>query len=56
MAKLIHYQGYSPELLPVTTNGVPSMHICIDFVPELINQPSLEQKVCQSNIDLEVSQ
>ena len=25
LIKLVHFQGYSPELLPVTVDGVPSM-------------------------------
>jgi integrator complex subunit 2 len=38
-------QGYPRELLPVTTPGIPSMHICLDFIPELLSQPSLEKQV-----------
>ena len=33
------------ELLPVTVSGVPSMHICLDFAPELLGQPDLEKQV-----------
>lgn len=25
--------------------GVPSMHVCLDFIPELINQPQLDKQV-----------
>ncbi|KAG8283054.1 Integrator complex subunit 2 [Homalodisca vitripennis] len=45
LAKLIHFQGYPRELLPVTVKGIPSMHICLDFIPELLSQPSLEKQV-----------
>lgn len=45
LAKLLHFQGYPPELLNVTVAGVPSMHICIDFIPELLNQPHLEKQL-----------
>merc|ERR1740128_29006 len=45
LAKLVHFQGYPIELLPVTVAGVPSMHICLDFAPELLSQPSLEKQV-----------
>jgi hypothetical protein len=38
-------QGYPRELLPVTAPGIPSMHICLDFIPELLSQPSLEKQV-----------
>ena len=45
MAKLIHFQGYPPSLLSLTVPGIPSMHICLDFVPQLLNQPHLEKQV-----------
>lgn len=45
IAKLVHFQGYPVELLPVTVAGIPSMHICLDFIPELINQPQLEKQL-----------
>lgn len=45
LAKLVHYQGYSRDLLPVTVPGIPSMHICLDFIPEFLSQPSLEKQV-----------
>lgn len=38
-------QGYPRELLPVTVPGIPSMHICLDFIPELLSQPSLEKQI-----------
>ena len=25
--------------------GIPSMHICLDFIPELLNQPRTEKQV-----------
>lgn len=25
--------------MPLTTQGIPSMHICLDFLPELLAQP-----------------
>ncbi|PNF24457.1 Integrator complex subunit 2 [Cryptotermes secundus] len=45
LAKLVHFQGYPQELLPITAPGIPSMHICLDFIPELLSQPSLEKQV-----------
>lgn len=38
-------QGYRSELIPVTVAGIPSMHICLDFIPELLSQPQLEKQV-----------
>ncbi|XP_014676213.1 PREDICTED: integrator complex subunit 2-like [Priapulus caudatus] len=45
LAKLVHFQGYRSELLPVTVAGIPSMHICLDFIPELLSQPQLEKQI-----------
>lgn len=45
LAKLVHFQGYPRDLLPVTVQGIPSMHICLDFIPELLSQASLEKQV-----------
>jgi len=45
LAKLVHFQGYPMELVPMTVAGVPSMHICLDFAPELLSQPSLDKQV-----------
>ncbi|ESO06329.1 hypothetical protein HELRODRAFT_160493 [Helobdella robusta] len=39
LAKLIHFQGYPLQLIPITVAGISSMHICLDFLPELIAQP-----------------
>uniref|UniRef100_H3B054 Integrator complex subunit 2 n=1 Tax=Latimeria chalumnae TaxID=7897 RepID=H3B054_LATCH len=45
IAKLVHFQGYPYELLLLTVAGIPSMHICLDFIPELLAQPELEKQV-----------
>ncbi|KAF9182126.1 Integrator complex subunit 2 [Haplosporangium sp. Z 11] len=34
--KLIHFQGYSRKLLPTTVAGIDSMHVCFDFLQELL--------------------
>ncbi|XP_029467424.1 integrator complex subunit 2 isoform X1 [Rhinatrema bivittatum] len=44
IAKLVHFQGYPCELLALTAAGIPSMHICLDFIPELLAQPELEKQ------------
>lgn len=38
-------QGYPTGLLEVVIKGVPSMHICLDFVQELMQQPSLKKQI-----------
>uniref|UniRef100_A0A8C2KHR5 Integrator complex subunit 2 n=1 Tax=Cyprinus carpio TaxID=7962 RepID=A0A8C2KHR5_CYPCA len=45
IAKLLHFQGYPQALLPLTVAGIPSMHICLDFIPELLAQPQLEKQI-----------
>uniref|UniRef100_A0A8B9HR54 Integrator complex subunit 2 n=1 Tax=Astyanax mexicanus TaxID=7994 RepID=A0A8B9HR54_ASTMX len=45
IAKLVHFQGYPQGLLPLTVAGIPSMHICLDFIPELLAQPQLEKQI-----------
>ncbi|CAL8102119.1 unnamed protein product [Orchesella dallaii] len=45
LAKLVHFQGYPLELLPITVRGIPSMHICLDYIPELLGQPQIEKQV-----------
>ncbi|XP_076108239.1 integrator complex subunit 2-like [Mytilus galloprovincialis] len=45
LAKLIHFQGYPEELLNITVPGIPSMHICLDFVPELLSQPQMHKQI-----------
>ncbi|KAK0165379.1 hypothetical protein PV328_003895 [Microctonus aethiopoides] len=45
LAKLVHFQGYPRELLPITVSGIPSMHICLDWIPELLSQPEPEKQI-----------
>ncbi|KAG5897826.1 hypothetical protein JTB14_011826 [Gonioctena quinquepunctata] len=45
LCKLVHFQTYPSELLEVVVKGVPSMHICLDFVQELMQQPSLNKQI-----------
>ena len=32
------------DLLPITVKGVPSMHICLDFAPELLRQSDMDKQ------------
>lgn len=45
LAKLIHFQGYDSDLLELVVSKIPSMHICLDFIPELLNQPDINKQV-----------
>lgn len=42
---LFDLQGYPSELLPVTVRGIPSMHICLDYIPEMLSQPQMDKQV-----------
>lgn len=46
-------QGYPQPLLPLTVAGIPSMHICLDFIPELLAQPQLEKQV-SNNVSIHI--
>nr|XP_002124952.1 integrator complex subunit 2 [Ciona intestinalis] len=45
VAKLVHFQGYNRKMVGVLVAGVPSMHICLDFVPELLQQSNPSQQL-----------
>lgn len=45
LAKLVHFQGYSPKLLKVTVDKIDSMHICFEFIPELLNHPQKQKQI-----------
>ncbi|EDV29323.1 uncharacterized protein TRIADDRAFT_18353 [Trichoplax adhaerens] len=45
ITKLVHFQSYPSELISMMVAGVPSMHVCLDFIPELINQPQLDKQL-----------
>ena len=42
-------KGYSKSLIPVLVKGVPSMHICLDFVPKLLTNGDLKKQVTYKN-------
>lgn len=45
LCRLVHFQGYSRKLLSMTVRGIPSMHICLDFIPELLGMPEIDKQV-----------
>ncbi|CAG2114951.1 unnamed protein product, partial [Medioppia subpectinata] len=50
IAKLVHFQGYPNQLLPLVVAAIPSMHICLDFIPELLGQPDLQKQAFAMNL------
>jgi len=45
LIKIVHFQGYPLCLIPICDLGIPSMHICLDFIPELIMQREVEKQI-----------
>ncbi|KAH3758144.1 integrator complex subunit 2 [Pelomyxa schiedti] len=45
LIKLVHFQGYHTSLIPITTEGIPSMHKCLDFLDELLCHPQMIKQV-----------
>lgn len=45
LVKLIHFQGYDHSLISMIVDGVPSIHLCLEFIPELLSQPQREQQL-----------
>ncbi|KAF9974481.1 Integrator complex subunit 2 [Actinomortierella ambigua] len=42
LPKLLHFQGYKKDLIQTVVKGVPSIHVCLDFLQELLNQENEE--------------
>eukprot|EP01127_Copromyxa_protea_P018474 TRINITY_DN5836_c0_g1_i1.p1 TRINITY_DN5836_c0_g1~~TRINITY_DN5836_c0_g1_i1.p1 ORF type:complete len:1069 (-),score=196.11 TRINITY_DN5836_c0_g1_i1:16-3222(-) len=40
LIKLLHFQMYPTELIAIMVEGVPSMHVTLDFLPEMLNAPA----------------
>lgn len=45
LAKLVHFQTYPREVIPMMVKGVPSMHICIDFLHEFLSMPEMDKQI-----------
>ncbi|KAI9350787.1 integrator complex subunit 2 [Obelidium mucronatum] len=43
--KLLHFQGYREDVIPIAVDKISSMHVCFEFLAELIQQPALEKQV-----------
>ncbi|KAJ5073528.1 integrator complex subunit 2 [Anaeramoeba ignava] len=37
LVKLVHFQMYSRDALELAVEHIPSIHVCFDFIPELLN-------------------
>ncbi|KAI9275772.1 integrator complex subunit 2 [Phascolomyces articulosus] len=45
LAKILHFQTYSIELLPVVVEFIPSLFAVFNFIPELLRQPQPDKQV-----------
>ncbi|XP_037934107.1 integrator complex subunit 2-like [Teleopsis dalmanni] len=45
LAKLVHFQTYPTEIIPMMVIGVPSMHICTDYLLDLHNIPEMNKQI-----------
>ncbi|ORX43394.1 hypothetical protein BCR36DRAFT_144130 [Piromyces finnis] len=43
--KLIHFQTYAVDIIPDMVKYVPSMHVCFDFIPELLSITNIESQI-----------
>ncbi|CAF2841089.1 unnamed protein product [Rotaria sp. Silwood2] len=45
LAKLVHFQGYPSEQIKPLIYSVPSMHICLDFIPQMLASSELDTQI-----------
>ncbi|KRZ57463.1 Integrator complex subunit 2 [Trichinella nativa] len=45
LIKAIHHQGYSTKLISIIVRNVPSMHVCFDWIKQLITMSDLQIKI-----------
>lgn len=47
---LFEKKGYPTQLIPILVKGVPSMHICLEFVPKLLTHCDLDKQIFAINL------
>ena len=45
LAKILHFQTYPLDLIPIVVELIPSLYIVLTFIPELTRQPQLEKQI-----------
>uniref|UniRef100_A0A0M3IJP6 HECT domain-containing protein n=1 Tax=Ascaris lumbricoides TaxID=6252 RepID=A0A0M3IJP6_ASCLU len=45
LLKLVHFQGYPVEMIPMAVRLIPSMHICLDFVHEILALADMSKRL-----------
>ncbi|OTF81453.1 integrator complex subunit 2-like protein, partial [Euroglyphus maynei] len=44
LAKTVSTQGYDQEFLTMAVSGIPSLHICLDFIPDILQYTDLSKQ------------
>jgi integrator complex subunit 2 len=55
LAELVLFQGYPREPLSMTVRGIPPMHICLDFIPELLSMAEMNKQIFAINLTSHLS-
>ncbi|KAG0174367.1 Integrator complex subunit 2 [Apophysomyces sp. BC1015] len=45
LAKILHFQTYALELIPMVVDLIPSSYIVFNFIPELTRQPQVDKQI-----------
>ncbi|VIO88049.1 Uncharacterized protein BM_BM9789 [Brugia malayi] len=45
LSKLVHFQGYPLRLIPLAVREIPSMHICLEFVHEILALADISKRI-----------
>ncbi|CAF1650199.1 unnamed protein product, partial [Adineta ricciae] len=45
LAKLVHFQGYPSDQIKPLIYSVPSMHICLNFIPQMLATSELDTQI-----------
>ncbi|KAI1297110.1 Integrator complex subunit 2 [Mortierella claussenii] len=50
--KLVHFQGYAMDLLPSTVAGIDSIHVCLDFLQEILFSTTPTSMLAASSVSV----
>ncbi|KAI8377917.1 integrator complex subunit 2 [Radiomyces spectabilis] len=45
LVKLLHFETYALDLIPIVVELIPSIYIVMNFIPELLRQPQPEKQI-----------
>ncbi|KAI6205063.1 hypothetical protein M3Y94_00750200 [Aphelenchoides besseyi] len=56
LALLVHFHTYPVNMIPVVVDKVPSAHVLLHTIPDIINAPNLERRIFIVNLVAELAQ